>query len=371
MVVLVAIYFAALEDVNILNALFVVMLIVFLVFPKFARDYWIAMLLYTQAVILIEYIWGFPLSDGVSEDVSNLIGLDSNAFDHLWDVLDWHLAILLLATIQWNANEKFADSNQILPPGQQTVVQLASSGGTSDLTTPLLSEEDHEPAMDPPRTRLSPHQQQRGEDHSSEGAAADESELEMETSWTVERYLEYFRLAILTGWLWIAWMSLLVYGIYGEVTVFRLGFLGLWSLYALVYFLTPNYFQRTRILWPLATIYTALVFAMLYLYQFEDIRNKWQDNLNETIIRDFGLIFQNSQTDRFSYLVGAVSTISPRRDTYFDFQSSQLFGPIPSIRFLPPLFSYSLSYKNDAFSGRALHLFKSCPCLRTPHFQHG
>ena len=94
------VYIASLNEVTVFNAAYLMILIVFLGFPMLREKYWVWLLLYCTAVILVNYLWGFSAVSVSNATVESLLGLDPDIFSDVWHDLRWHIAILGLALVQ-------------------------------------------------------------------------------------------------------------------------------------------------------------------------------------------------------------------------------------------------------------------------------
>lgn len=74
--------------------------LVFLISPGLAQKYWILLVIYTEVVILFQYFWQFPVTDGVPSDNLLVILFGIKYFDNFWQGLAFHLGILLSAWLQ-------------------------------------------------------------------------------------------------------------------------------------------------------------------------------------------------------------------------------------------------------------------------------
>jgi len=98
------VYVAGLHQVNILNSVYLLILILFLTSPRIARQWWLFLVLYCETVILVVYTWSAtPWTANIhSPKLLSMIGLQSYATTDLLFTrgLVWHLVIMLFAVIQ-------------------------------------------------------------------------------------------------------------------------------------------------------------------------------------------------------------------------------------------------------------------------------
>lgn len=98
------VYIAGLHAVNILNSMYLLLFILFLISPNTARKAWLLLVLYCELVILLVYTWSAtPWTANIkSTKVLSMIGLRTYpSTDELFSQgLVWHLIIMLFAVIQ-------------------------------------------------------------------------------------------------------------------------------------------------------------------------------------------------------------------------------------------------------------------------------
>jgi len=98
------VYVAGLHQVNILNSVYLLILILFLISPRIARQFWIFLVLYCEVVIMVVYTWSAtPWTLNIhAPNILPVIGLRSYPTTTLLftEGLVWHLVILLFAVLQ-------------------------------------------------------------------------------------------------------------------------------------------------------------------------------------------------------------------------------------------------------------------------------
>jgi hypothetical protein len=256
LVTVVIVFVAALEDVNLLNALYLIILIIFLNFPQLREDYWVLLTTYALAVILLTYLWAFPhlIRQHASQQVKDLLGLNFDGFDGLWQALRWHAAIFGLSYAQ--------------------LLAYRSSSGFR--TTPTESsdavDEDAEALLDSSTTSQHQHK-------------------------VVERFETVLRLL----WPLLVQLSLLLVGVLGRVTALRLGFVALLVLYRLLVHL--GWRAVAKRYWYLVSIYAAAAFISMYMYQFDQVQGFADTILRKKQQSDLGYEDHSTQIELFKYLV--------------------------------------------------------------------
>lgn len=107
-VVLTIILFAALEVVTVLNAIYLLLMTLYLVFPQLVASGWILLVIYAELVISIIYLWGFsPFENILSPTGQATFGVSSSGHQHLWHLVRYDLIILILALLQHHASKIF------------------------------------------------------------------------------------------------------------------------------------------------------------------------------------------------------------------------------------------------------------------------
>lgn len=100
---LAVLYLCGLQEVNVINAVFLMYFVGFLIFPRLARIGWVSLVIYTELVIALKFLWQMSFADGKSQRFWGLEGGDS-----LWLELRFHLVILFFTAIQMDAYEHLA-----------------------------------------------------------------------------------------------------------------------------------------------------------------------------------------------------------------------------------------------------------------------
>jgi hypothetical protein len=75
--------------------------LVFLLFPNLAKAAWISLVIYTNLVIVLQFIWQFSFAANSNVIYRRLWGLETHT--NLWYQLRFHLVILIFAAIQLHA----------------------------------------------------------------------------------------------------------------------------------------------------------------------------------------------------------------------------------------------------------------------------
>lgn len=98
------VYIAGLHQVTILNSVYLLLFILFLISPNIARRFWLGLVLYCETVILVVYTWSAtPWTANIrSPRILSMIGLRTytNTTDLFTQGLVWHLVIMLFGVIQ-------------------------------------------------------------------------------------------------------------------------------------------------------------------------------------------------------------------------------------------------------------------------------
>ena len=116
LVSLIVLYLCGLQEVNVINAVFLVYFIAFLIFPRLARIAWSSLVVYTEVVIVLQFLWQMAFAEGKDQPFWGLYG-----GKNLWLQLRFHLIILFFAVVQMNTyehlafREKMSDIKSLLP----------------------------------------------------------------------------------------------------------------------------------------------------------------------------------------------------------------------------------------------------------------
>lgn len=258
------VFVASLEEVNLLNAVYLVILLIFLSQPQWREDYWVVLVAYCLLDIAVNYIWGFESFHAITDErTERLLGLDSDALDHLWLKLRWQVVIFVLSVAQLLA---YRNSVMFRTTKSQT------ARGQLEEHIPLL------PSTDDPL----------------DAAAADGRVSLLVFSEVLTRYY----------WPVACGLILFLASFLGHVTVIRLGF-ALFLMLHVLFFATRLTGKAEKLLWFLIFVYASAVFVLQYIYQFEEVKKFISRNFQDSWIHDSGLMIQNGQLKLFIYLVFA------------------------------------------------------------------
>jgi hypothetical protein len=96
--VYVFLFFAAVSEVSIINAVFMLFFFVLLFLKRIALFLWVALVAFTQLVIVALFFWQFPFTESLRSDTTKLVGLI--VFDNVWTGLVWQFLTLAAALMQ-------------------------------------------------------------------------------------------------------------------------------------------------------------------------------------------------------------------------------------------------------------------------------
>ena len=283
--ILVLVYFCVLDEVSVLNSIYVGIFLVFITHPPYARRWWSFLVAFSEFQIIIQYIWGFSIFNRVSLHINTILGVDSDIFSSLWWNLKWDIAIFTLSIIQFH------------------VYRLAKIS-TIRMKQSLLDRSDSSSSV--------------GQDANSPSTHETPTEV-----FVFDRIRIFIQKAIVDFWIVIAGVTLALVGLLGRVRFINMGYLFLLFAYVnLVLVLSTRLRIALNVLWTFITIYCLAAFAMMYVYQFPDLRNEIVDSIcknftsttsapneptidcDHDILGDIGLVLESSQGLRFQYLVG-------------------------------------------------------------------
>jgi hypothetical protein len=255
------VYVAALEDVTLINAFYLIILITFMGFPQIRERYWVSLVIYCEVVLLVLYLWGFPIH-GHHVAVENLLGLDAGIHDHMWRSLQWHIAILLLSSIQL------------------LLFRWTQSASTLKRSAPAVGE---------------------GGDGSSSTVMDISASPEAESPGQSRSWVVLLESAVRTVWPIVIAIAVTCAGLLGHVNLFRLGYLGLYGLQLLLR--TMNLHSAASRWEFVIMLYAAAVLIMKYMYQFSSLRRRLTHSVSEDLLQDIGLRTMTTQLRLFLYLV--------------------------------------------------------------------
>lgn len=269
LVTFIIVYAAALERVEILNAVYLVMLTAFMSFPSMFQKGWLFLVVYCQLAITLQYMWGFDALQGAFGGPNStailVIGLDEDSHSHLWLTLRWHLAILVLSLLQLsvirsrqrNTNEKTAQH---------------SSHGSG-----------------PAAVRHS----NQAEDSSGEDKAAPAVEWRQ-----LGNYL------LCRCWVIVVIGLVVIAQLNSDISLIGIGYIVV--LFVILFFVQLRLYGIAKRMVYLALIYSAAVFIVKYLYQFESVSRTAANvqGAQSKLINGSGLKFyaETNQAGRFWYL---------------------------------------------------------------------
>ena len=83
----------------------VVFFIIFIISPNISRKLWVSLVLYSQAVLLMLFVWQLSWTNATENRhriLEEIVGLSH--FNNLWRSTIWNLLIVVFSVIQWNVN---------------------------------------------------------------------------------------------------------------------------------------------------------------------------------------------------------------------------------------------------------------------------
>ena len=256
---LLVLYLCGLQEVNVLNSGFIIYFITFLIFPAVARFAWTSLVLYTELVILLQFIWQFSFARQASLDSSELWGLRKSD-NGLWSLLVYHVIILFFTGVQLQAY-RLLDRRS----AQQTR------------------------SYDP-------------ENHSSD-SAEEHILVQFEQLAVVQRIgrVKQFLSSVVTSFTFVVcYLCYLLIGFLGVPTLMDYGYLAILFTFLLFHqFRADRYVKR---IWLVACLYPAIVAASAYLYQFKDLQNFLIGVSSVETLAAIGLVSQSGPR-LFEYLL--------------------------------------------------------------------
>ena len=254
LVSVIVLFFCGLQQVNIINTVFLLYSIAFLIFPRLARKFWISLVVYTEIIIVLLFIWQLTYFKSRPIEYARLWGLENQGT--LWKQLQFHIVILLFTSIQLNTY-RLLDKKQRM---------------SAETDRETLNEEDILPDA-------------------------------IKNSWIrkfgmrLSDFLETItsRYTLIACYLVFSLISLLK-----PVTVFDLGYLVIFSICLILHQVGMKKVIQT--IWVAVCLYAAIVTSACYTYQFVEIQNVWEYYLGKSTALDLGLVAENG-ADLFEYLI--------------------------------------------------------------------
>lgn len=110
---LIGLYICSLLSVNILSAGYLAFFLLFFLSESLASRFWWALILYTELVIALQFVWQVSWTLAIENDVTRLFGLYH--FGSNWAGFAWSIVILVFTILQQNLTHNL-DQGFILVP---------------------------------------------------------------------------------------------------------------------------------------------------------------------------------------------------------------------------------------------------------------
>jgi hypothetical protein len=284
------IYFAALERVTILYAIYLLFLTVFMAYPPLVQKGWIGLVIYCEVAITFSYVWGFtPNGLIASNRTLELIGVEEGSNKHMWTTLRWHIAILGLSVVQLIIlnvttlnRAKFAVGQLKNAAAEEVYASLESGDAVHANYGSITADEG------PLNTG------------SADSAIGNPSKKEKGWEWT--QLVDY-----LFHRYWFAVPLLLIVSVQftGDTSLIGIGFLVVTFTIILTYRMGLR--NAAAKSFYIALLYSAGVILLTYGWQFHQYSTKNETNSNDTE-NSIGLKLYaaDDQTGRFKYLLSPV-----------------------------------------------------------------
>lgn len=280
------VYIAALMEVTLLNALYLVILITFMGFPTLRERFWVALVIYCVAALFIVYLWGFPIH-GSYPSVERLLGLDSKVHSHMWRTMHWHIGILVLS------------ATQLLLFRWSTSTKTTSINGTNGRHSPTP------PRRSTSSTPLPPPVEGEGVTSAAAPGAPGEPGADAASANAAHAphasFVTWIEAGVFRVWPLLTAVAVLCAGILGKVCLIRLGYLVLLCFQIFLRELKIPALTKNANL--LVMLYAAIVLIGKYMYQFDSLRRRLDRVLAADWREDIGLQVMDSQLNLFRYLV--------------------------------------------------------------------
>ncbi|KAI3651575.1 hypothetical protein MP228_002878 [Amoeboaphelidium protococcarum] len=242
---LIVLYLCGLERVNIINAGFMFFFILFLLYPQLAQRFWLALVVYTELVICLQFFWQFQFAQ--PNAVSEIWGLEKS--NNLWQLLVFHLVILLFTAVQQDVYQSLRqrqmgvsnDSEMALNENSNSVVQ-----------------NNHSNLM---RTNI--------------------------VLLALNKIYEFMNYFIKSYNILFCCFAYVLIALLNDVTMFSIGYFVLFLLCALAFQMSA--FVVVRRSWLLVASYPAALAICCYLYQFKSLQSYLQSRFSPQLLLDIGL----------------------------------------------------------------------------------
>lgn len=293
-VALLVLYVAALDEVNVLNSVYVAVLPVFAAFPRLREQYWMLLVLYCECVIVTFFLWGFPFTKYVPSSTNELLGVFPG-HDGLLHNLRWHITIFAFSVIQLLAYRFFtiAHSRTNKADDRSGLSRRESNRSRFQLVSTSQPLGSCTAEQDLPQ-------------EAPDGSGAPNQETALEA-------LEHFFRDI---WFILSPLALLLAGILGSVSLLKLGYLAL--LFSIMVLLQLRLRRTYYVSWVVVVIYAGSLQMLKYVFQFAPLRQLIEAHVPPEWINASGFVVVQSQQQLFVYLVrfsgpdAVCNTIPPR-----------------------------------------------------------
>ncbi|GAM18094.1 hypothetical protein SAMD00019534_012690 [Acytostelium subglobosum LB1] len=102
---LAGLFFCGLTSITLLNAGYMVFFILFVISEYLASRFWILLVVYAQAVVVLLYAWQIQPTDSLEDATTEMIGLvhfEKQRGQAVWFGMIWQVVIVTFSLIQWN-----------------------------------------------------------------------------------------------------------------------------------------------------------------------------------------------------------------------------------------------------------------------------
>ena len=290
LVAFIIVYASALDRVEILNAVYLIIITVFMSFPSVIAKGWPLLIVYCELAITLQYLWGFAQLKGAlggpNSTATLIIGLDEDSHSHLWQTLRWHLAILVLSLMQLGVMRSQA-KRKSHSHGKRGTRGASHAGATAPAPEELAKDAKDAKASE-------------GNDagRSDGGGGTGQAAPARASQWrALGNYL------LCKCWIVVLIGLVAAAQVDGNVSMISIGYVVL--LFAILLMFQLRFYPLAKLMLYLALVYSAAVFIAKYLYQFEGI-SQTTTNTHEAhrFINASGLKLyaEEDQAGRFWYL---------------------------------------------------------------------
>ncbi|KAJ6246146.1 hypothetical protein M0813_19594 [Anaeramoeba flamelloides] len=233
----------SLNHLTILNSVFMAFFVIFILLKKFARKFWIVLVIYAELVLLLMFIWNFSFiyNNTNSTDFIYLFGLYSDL--GFPSFVKWNIMIAIFAVLQYHINKIYSNTEKL---------KIKDNDGNGDKKEE--SKKDYN---------------KNGFIFGDDINAGDEEEIEISEMEVVITQIinKYYKLFFLTFGEHTAYGLVLLYCLYSKICIIHWVFLIFTFVCFLIHTITHDN-KKLKLFFFLLTLSVGLTILFRYAYQF-------------------------------------------------------------------------------------------------------